>query len=184
LIFFAFASAIGYFSGVHLVVPPSFNRQTGEPRSLRANSEAEQPKLISSAPREQIVDRSDRLQSEIPIFCAGGCGEVVGYLAGPNDFSAGEEASQRWCPACKELNISEKQPTADKVCFASTDELAELRKPARNLGRLGLLQAAAVAIIISGSILIATGRVLGIYLAAVGTLVWFIVSIMLRYPRN
>ena len=185
MIFFAFASAIGYSSGSYLVVPPSFNPQTGEPRSLRANSEAEQPELIPSDSRKQIVDRSERLPSEIPIFCAGGCGEVVGYLAGSNnDSNAVGEASERWCPACKKLNISEKEPTADKVFFVSTDELAELRKPARDLGRLALLQAAAVAIIISGSILIASGRVLGIYLAAVGTLLWFIVSMMLRRPPN
>jgi hypothetical protein len=56
--------------------------------------------------------------------------------------------------------------------MASADELVELRKPNRNLVWLSLLQAVIVAVIIAGSICIAMGLVVGVYLATIGTLAW------------
>jgi hypothetical protein len=69
--------------------------------------------------------------------------------------------------------MSKKRMSEAKASFTSTDELAGLIKPVPDMGRLRLIQAATVAVIIAGSVCIAMGQVVGIYLAAFGTLAWF-----------
>ena len=111
---------------------------------------------------------------DIPIFCAGGCGEVVGYLPkGHKVLTYKGRGYEHWCPMCEAADISKKRIAEAKASFTSKDELAGVIKPVPDLRRLRLIQAATVAVIIAGSVCIAMGQVVGIYLAAFGTLAWF-----------
>jgi hypothetical protein len=61
---------------------------------------------------------------------------------------------------------------------ANTDELAELRSPPHDLRLIHIFQVIAVLLLFAGSACIAIGRPLGIYLAAVGTVVWVAVALV------
>jgi hypothetical protein len=113
---------------------------------------------------------------DIPIFCAGGCGEVMGYVR------TGESIPTRWCPVCESAKASE--PAIIEAMPSNTDELAELRSPPRNLRKAHFVQVLAVSLIFAGSIYIALGRPIGIYLAAIGTLAWIAVGLALWRLRN
>ena len=100
---------------------------------------------------------------------------MVGYL--PKEQKVlGYNGKGRWCPRCEAVAISRKRLA--KASFTSTDELAGLVKLPRDLRWLRLIQAASVAVIIAGSACIAMGRVVGIYLAASGTVVWFVTCLI------
>ena len=122
-------------------------------------------------PPMQLADNE-----EIPIFCAGGCGEVMGYVR------RGDGIPTRWCAVCESTKAAE----ADEIQAmpSETDELAELRSPPRNLRKAHFVQVVAVALIFAGSIYIALGRPIGIYLAALGTLAWIAVGLVLWRLRN
>jgi hypothetical protein len=144
------------------------------PEWLRARSENEDAlcrseRRLAENAREQTGTHAQG--GEIPIFCAGGCGEVVGYFsqAQAMDTTKGHE---NWCPACKAVDIAKKGFKRPDVPLANTDELAGLRESPRNLRWLRALQVACVVLITVGSAYIAMGRVIGIYLAALGTLGW------------
>ena len=113
---------------------------------------------------------------DIPIFCAGGCGEVMGYVR------TGDSIPTRWCPVCESTEASESEVIEPMP--ADTDELAELRSPPRNLRKAHLVQVLAVGLIFAGSIYIALGRPIGIYLAAMGILIWIAVGLVLWRLRN
>ena len=61
---------------------------------------------------------------------------------------------------------------------SNTDELAELRSPSRNLRTVRFVQVLAVCLIFAGSVYIALGQSIGIYLAVVGTLAWAAVGLV------
>jgi hypothetical protein len=113
---------------------------------------------------------------DIPIFCAGGCGEVMGYVR------TGESIPTRWCSVCGSLKASESAVV--EAMPSDTDELAELRSPPRDLRKAHFVQVLAVSLIFAGSIYIALGRPIGIYLAAIGTLAWIAVGLVLWRLRN
>jgi hypothetical protein len=113
---------------------------------------------------------------DIPIFCAGGCGEVMGYVR------SGDSIPTRWCPVCDSVRAS--QPAIVEAMPAETDELAELRSRPRDLRKAHFVQVMAVALIFAGSIYIALGRPIGIYLAVVGTLAWVAVGLVLWRLRD
>lgn len=141
--------------------------------------------LMPQGSRERPEETGDSsYSSDIPIFCAGGCGEVVGYLPkGPKGVS--HNGKGRRCPQCEAASLAKRRIAEEaKPFFACTDELAGLVKPPRDLAWLRLIQAAAVAVIIAGSACIAMGRVVGIYLAALGTLAWFISCLILWKMRD
>ncbi len=112
---------------------------------------------------------------EIPIFCAGACGEVMGFVR------SGDSIPTRWCPICESAKASESEVIE---AMPTRDELAELRSPARDLRKAHFVQVLAVGLIIAGSIYIALGRPMGIYLAAIGTLTWVAVGLVLWRLRN
>jgi hypothetical protein len=157
---------------------------------LKANSSGEQQQferqgepLMAEGFRERVGEQtSNGPDCDVPIFCAGGCGEVVGYLPKGNVL-AYKGACEQWCPACEAADIARKHLAKASVS-GPDDELAKLSRPARNLNRLRLIQAATVALIIAGSVFIAMGHVVGIYLAAVGTLAWFVVCFVLWSLRE
>ncbi len=110
---------------------------------------------------------------------------MVGYLPkGHKVVTYKSGVYEHWCPKCKAADISKKRLAQATASFTSTDELAGLFKPPRDLRRLRLIQAAAVAVIITGSVCIAMGLVVGIYLAAFGTLAWFAICLMLWKMGN
>jgi hypothetical protein len=113
---------------------------------------------------------------EIPIFCAGGCGEVMGFVR------SADSIPRRWCPICESAKASESEVI--EAMPTGKDELAELRAPARDLRKAHFVQVLAVGLIIAGSIYIALGRPMGIYLAAIGTLTWVAVGLVLWRLRN
>ena len=113
---------------------------------------------------------------DIPVFCAGGCGEVMGYVQN------GESIPTRWCPVCESAKASEAEVI--QAVPSDTDELAELRSPPRDLRKAHFVQVLAVGLIFAGSIYIALGRPMGIYLAAIGTLAWVAVGLVLWRLRN
>ena len=162
------------------------------PQWLKTNSDVEQQfhrhreKLTPEGSGKQLAETgSDVQSSDIPIFCVGGCGEVVGYLPkGHKVLTSQGRGYEHWCPTCEAADISRKRLAKAKASFTSTDELAGLFKPPRDLRRLRLIQAAAVAVIIAGSVCIAMGRVVGIYLAAFGTLAWFVICLVLWKMRD
>jgi hypothetical protein len=119
---------------------------------------------------------SNESEDDIPIFCAGGCGEVMGYVR------TGDSIPTRWCSACESVRASEPEMIA--AMPSEADELAELRSPPRDLRKAHFFQVVAVALILAGSIYIALGRPIGIYLAAVGTLAWVAVGLVLWRLRN
>ena len=141
----------------------------------RLNLEADQrDQRPSRASSEDVVEPSQVTEhsNEIPIFCAGGCGEVMGYAR------TGDSIPTRWCPVCQTAKASEPA-AATEATDSNTDELAELRSPSRNLRTVHFVQVLAVCLIFAGSVYIALGRPIGIYLAAVGTLAWAAVGLVL-----
>jgi hypothetical protein len=91
----------------------------------------------------------------------------------------GQSVRTSRCPTCEAVETTRKASLAPKESLpASIDELAELRSPPRDLRKVHALQVAAVALIFTGSIYIAMGRSVGIYLAAFGTLVWVAVAVV------
>jgi hypothetical protein len=162
-----------------VAIPPWLTTNTDIEQSFSCRQKSISPEGSG----EQRVGISDDSDADIPIFCAGGCGEVVGYFSEGQklpDPKAGN--SQCWCPACKAANASNKGVA--EVAFTSADELDELRKPTPDRAGLGLIQVAIVAIIMAGSVCIAMGRAIGIYLAVFGTLAWFVVCFVLRKLRE
>jgi hypothetical protein len=113
---------------------------------------------------------------DIPIFCAGGCGEVMGYVR------TGDSIPTRWCPVCESEKASESEVI--EAIASDTDELAELRSAPRDLRKAHFIQVLAVGLIFAGSIYIALGRPIGIYLAALGTLIWIAVGLVLWRLRS
>ena len=79
----------------------------------------------------------------------------------------GESIPTRWCPVCESAKVSESEVI--QAMPSDTDELADLRSPPRDLRKAHLVQVLAVGLIFAGSIYIALGRPMGIYLAAIGT---------------
>ena len=119
---------------------------------------------------------SSETAEDIPIFCAGGCGEVMGYVR------IGDSIPPRWCPDCESAKASERAVT--EAMPSDSDELAELRSPPRDLRRAHFAQVLAVLLIFAGSIYIALGQPIGIYLAAFGTVAWIGVGLVLWRLRN
>jgi hypothetical protein len=110
--------------------------------------------------------------AEIPIFCAGGCGEVMGFL------KKGQSIPTYRCPACQAAEAAKASLATTEATPVNTDELAELRSPPRDLRLIHIVQVIAVALIFAGSVSIAMGRPIGIYLAAFGTLAWIAVGLV------
>jgi len=163
------------------------------PQWLKTTDDGEQQlrrreSLTPESSREQTAEtseESDAHSHDIPIFCAGGCGEVVGYLPkGHKVLTYKGRGYENWCPVCEAADIARRRFAKAEASFASTDELAELRKPPRDLRKLRLIQVASVALIIAGSVYIAMGRVAGIYLAAFGTLAWLAIVFVLWKLRD
>jgi hypothetical protein len=153
------------------------------PQWLKTSSDIEQQQQLhrhgdqlARVSREKLAEASERFgayEHGVPIFCAGGCGEVVGYLPkGHKVLNYKGRGYEHWCPTCEAADISKKRIAASKTPLTSADELAGLIKPVRDLRWLRLIQVATVGVIIAGSVCIARGRVVGIYLAAFGTLAW------------
>jgi hypothetical protein len=159
------------------------------PQWLKMSSDVEQQQLhgrrdqLTPVSREKLAERTDDFGGQdhgIPIFCAGGCGEVVGYLPkGHKVLTYKGRGYEHWCPTCTAADISKKRIAESRTPLTAADELAGLIKPVRDLRWLRLIQAATVAVIITGSVCIARGRVVGIYLAAFGTLAWFATCLVL-----
>ncbi len=117
---------------------------------------------------ESSIEASDK---DIPIFCAGGCGEVMGYV------QTDDSIPTQWCPLCESARASEcaiVEPVP-----SDTDELAELRSPPKDLRKTHFVQVLAVGLIFAGSVYIALGQAIGIYLAAIGTVAWIAVAFVL-----
>ena len=127
-------------------------------------------------PTEDALKPLTENVEDIQIFCAGGCGEVMGYVR------TGDSIPTRWCPLCE----SEKASASEVIepMPADTDELAELRSAPRDLRKAHFVQVLAVGLIFAGSIYIALGRPIGIYLAAMGILIWIAVGLVLWRLRN
>ena len=123
--------------------------------------------------RESSMEVSDK---DIPIFCAGGCGEVMGYV------QTGSSIPTRWCSSCGSAKACQSAVT--EAMPSDSDELAELRSPPRNLRKAHFVQVLAVSLIFAGSIYIALGQPIGIYLAAIGTVAWIVVGFVLWRLRN
>ena len=127
-------------------------------------------------PTEDALKPLTENVEDIPIFCAGGCGEVMGYVR------TGDSIPTRWCPLCESEKASESEDIEPMP--ADTDELAELRSAPRDLRKAHFVQVLAVGLIFAGSIYIALGRPIGIYLAAMGVLIWIAVGLVLWRLRN
>ena len=159
-----------------VAIPPWLMKNSDDvrPVSRRQNS------VSPEASGKQRIRTSDGSSTDIPVFCEGGCGEVVGYLS--NQQVTSEAAGYaRFCPACKAANDRIAKGRVSSEC---ADELIELHRPIRILRWLSLLQVAIVTVIIAGSALIAMGRVIGVYLAVFGTLAWCAVYFGLRKVRE
>ena len=143
----------------------------------RLKISADQPDQHSlRPPTEDALKPLTEKVEDIPIFCAGGCGEVMGYVR------TGESIPTRWCPLCESEKAS--APEVIEPMPADTDELAELRSAPRDLRKAHFVQVLAVGLIFAGSIYIALGRPIGIYLAAMGILIWIAVGLVLWRLRN
>ena len=150
---------------------------------------AHPPRLITSAhpqqdnstePRSEVSLAADLAEGEeIPIFCAGGCGEVIGFMRKGQSFPTSR------CPRCEAVEVARRKAlVSEKKMIVEEDELAELRSPPRDLRLIHMFQVAAVALIFAGSICIAIGRPLGIYLAAFGTLLWIAIAVVCWRRRS
>ena len=157
-----------------VAIPQWLKTQSDAGHSFHHHREPATSELPGRRPAE-TSDSSDAEGSDIPIFCAGGCGEVVGYL--PKEQQVlGYNGKGRLCPRCEAAAISRKRLA--QASFTSTDELAGFVRLPRDLRWLRIIQAASVAVIIAGSACIAMGRVVGIYLAACGTAAWFVTCLI------
>jgi hypothetical protein len=152
------------------------------PQRLKSRPGDEEDPRRGSESRTEDVPAStlefDDHAGEIPIFCAGGCGEVLGF------FKQGESIPTHRCPACQAAEAEKASRVSGEATPADTDELAELRSPPPNLRAVHIFQVLAVALISAGSVCIALGRPLGIYLAAIGTLAWVSVAVVRRRMRQ
>ena len=146
----------------------------------RLKISTDQPdRQASRGPVQDALERSMDIAEnaeDIPVFCAGGCGEVMGYVR------TGDSIPTRWCPVCESAKASESKVI--QAVPSDTDELAELRSPPRDLRKAHFVQVLAVGLIFAGSIYIALGRPMGIYLATIGTLAWVAVGFVLWRLRN
>jgi hypothetical protein len=121
---------------------------------------------------------------EIPIFCAGGCGEVVGYFRTRTAANPALGAGEQYCSKCKAGDFLLTPIREAKPPLRAVDEPGAIAQARRNLGWLQLAQVVVVLSIFAGSVLIATGRVAGLYLAAFGTLAWLVVWLTLWWLRG
>jgi len=164
-----------------MIAIPQWLKTSADAQQHQFHGDREQPARVS---RDRIAETTQGLNAQedgIPIFCAGGCGEVVGYLLQEDDAATNRgRGYEHWCPACEANDLSRKRLAESKIALTSADELAELVKPAPDLRWLRFVQTAAVAVIITGSVCIERGRVVGIYLAGFGTLAWFATYLVLR----
>ncbi len=159
-----------------VAIPPWLMKNSDDVRPVSRRQDSVSPE----ASVKQRIRTSDGSSTDIPVFCEGGCGEVVGYLS--NQQRTSEAAGYaRWCPACKAAN---DRIAKGRVAFECPDELIELHRPNLILRWLSLLQVAIVTVIVAGSALIAMGRVIGVYLAVFGTLAWCAVYFGLRKVRE
>jgi len=129
-------------------------------------------------PPENLPEATFGTDQQIPIFCAGGCGEVMGYIGKEQNIP------NHKCAKCKALDDARMRLLKPESPPANTDELAELRTPSRDLRKFRVVQVAAVALIFAGSAYIAMGQVAGIYLAALGTVAWIGVEFALWKLRG
>ena len=121
---------------------------------------------------------------EIPIFCAAGCGEVVGYFRTKGASIAAADAGEQRCSKCQARDSLGSGVREAKPTLRAADELLVTVKPRRDLRWLRLAQVIIVLAIVAGSVLIATGWVTGIYLAGFGTLAWLVVWLALWCLRD
>jgi hypothetical protein len=149
-----------------------------EPYSRLESTDQRERHLSEGAPQDPGEPSLDVVKNleEIPIFCAGGCGEVMGYVRKDDGIP------RSWCPICESKKASASEVI--EAMRASGDELAGLHSTERNLRTAHLVQVLAVSLIFAGSIYIALGRTMGIYLAAIGTLAWVAVGLVLWRLRN
>ena len=68
----------------------------------RLKISADQPDQHSlRRPTEDALKPLTENVEDIPIFCAGGCGEVMGYVR------TGDSIPTRWCPLCESEKASD-----------------------------------------------------------------------------
>jgi hypothetical protein len=137
-----------------------------------AQGHERRPDPLTANALEPAIEFDDNGE-DIPIFCAGGCGEVIGYV------KKGQSIPTSRCSACAVAETAEASLARTAAVSANTDELAELRSAPRDLRKLRVVQVVAVALIFAGSLFIAMGRPVGIYLAAFGTVAWISVAFVL-----
>ena len=159
-----------------VAIPPWLTKNSDAELQFSRREQSGSPE----ASGERLVKTKDDSKSDIPVFCEGGCGEVVGYLTREQTTSEPGRYA-RWCPTCK---AAKDRVAEAPISFASADELVELHRPNRNLRWLSFLQVAILTVIIAGSALIAMGRVMGVYLAVFGTLAWCAVYFGVRKLRE
>jgi hypothetical protein len=148
------------------------------PQRLKSppGDEEDPPRGSEDVPESTV--ECDGHAGEIPIFCAGGCGEVMGFS------KQGQSIPTYRCPACQAAELDKASRVSAEAVPADIDELAELRSPPADLRAVHFFQVLAVALIFAGSVCIALGRPLGIYLAAGGTLAWVSVAVIRRRMRQ
>ena len=151
------------------------------PQRLKTSADIQQNRQPNSHLRTEAASEAS-LEcdgEDIPIFCAGGCGEVMGFV------KKGQSIPTSRCRRCEAAETARKMSLAKTEALpASIDELAELRAPPRDLRLIHIVQVIAVALIFTGSVCIAMGRPLGIYLAAVGSFAWVAVALVLWKLRS
>lgn len=152
------------------------------PQRLKTRKDSDlDPQHRSGSPNEMALEHAlgfDDDRAEIPVFCAGGCGEIMGFL------KKGQSIPTVRCSACQAAEMAKASLSSTEAMPANTDELAELRSPPRDLRKIHIVQVVAVALIFAGSLFIAMGRPLGIYLAAFGILAWIGAALVLWRLRN
>jgi hypothetical protein len=153
------------------------------PQRLKLGNELESRFAPGAADDANGSLHANRQRDEIPIFArlaARGCG----YFRTKGASIAAADAGEQRCSKCQARDSLGSGVREAKPTLRAADELLVTVKPRRDLRWLRLAQVIIVLAIVAGSILIATGRVTGIYLAGFGTLAWLVVWLALWCLRD
>ena len=129
--------------------------------------------------------RAHYLSDDTPIFCAGGCGDIVGYLPkGHKVLTYHGRGYEHWCANCESEDLKRKEEAKAIKADPDSHDLLILRKQDPKLARLRVCQASTVPVILLGSAGIVLGSMVGVYAAMAGTAGWFGFSVALRYRER
>ena len=162
-----------------VIALPSWLRPKSRPLSPEENPFAEK---ADPPPKRQV----QYISEDTPIICAGGCGQIIGYLPKGHKVLTYRHSRgyEHWCPECESADRYRKDREKYEAADRERQVLALLGRVDPDVPRLRLAQISSVAVIALGSGLIAAGNIMGVYLAGTGIAAFIGLYAKLRTRRQ